>query len=168
MNLPGLDLFRNVAPAYKHYPKIVTPVPAACADGVYLKWYTVNVPDRAYAAAEIAHAQQFMLGEIARGSLALKHEVGFVVQHRVSSADFYYVCSWVDNNELWETHYYRPFGADSAFTVGRHDTKFPTFCVWVLGVVHHETQAWTRYLDSARDAPAQAAYCADQYSGVVR
>ena len=43
----------------------------------------------------------------------------------------------------------------------------PTFCVWVLGAVWHEQQAWTRYLYSERDDAAKYAYVQDQMTGLV-
>lgn len=138
----------------------------AVADGVFLKWYSLAVPERAHTDVEIASAQAFLLAEIAAGNLALTDEVGFVVQHRVATMDVFYVCSWNGNNELWETHYFKPLDSDE-YAVGRHGTKFPTFCVWVLAIVSHETAAWSRFLSSVRDAEARTAYCADQLDAMV-
>jgi len=163
---PGPALFQAVSPDYVHYRKHARAVAPAVADGVYLKWYSLAVDDRAHTDAEIADAQSFMLREIAIGDLALMNEVGFVVQHRIATMDVFYVCSWNGNNELWETHYFRPLDGD-AYEVGRHGSKFPTFCVWVLAIVHHETGAWSRYLSSERDGAARAAYCADQLDATV-
>jgi hypothetical protein len=42
-----------------------------------------------------------------------------------------------------------------------------TFCVWEMGAVVHEQQAWIRYLCSARDAAAAQAYLADQPGSVL-
>jgi hypothetical protein len=49
-------------------------------------------------------------------------------------------------------------------TEGRHR---PTFCVWELGAVLHEQQAWIRYLRSARDGASRAAWLADLGGGPV-
>jgi hypothetical protein len=43
----------------------------------------------------------------------------------------------------------------------------PTYCVWELGAVCHERDAWIRYLVSTRDEAARHAYLRDCYSGVV-
>ena len=161
------QLFQQAAAGYVHRQKLALPCPPAQADRVFLKWYAVHAPERPFADDEIVEAQQFMLDEIASGRLALEGEVGFVVQHRVAATDIFYVCSWRDNNELWETHYYRAHGDDSSFDLAHHETKFPTFCVWVLSIVTHESEAWSRYLNSARDADARSRYCADQLSGPV-
>ena len=76
--------------------------------------------------------------------------LGFVVLHRCGE-DFYFllVCTWRNENELWETVwakngdadvFFRPWPADGAHR--------PTFCVWELGAVCHERDAWTSYLRS--------------------
>lgn len=164
---PGPVLFQRVEADYVHYAKQARPVAPAVAEGVFLKWYSLAVPERAHTDEEIAAAQAFLLAEIAAGTLALTDEVGFVVQHRVATMDVFYVCSWNGNNELWETHYFKPLDSDD-YAVGQHGSKFPTFCVWVLAIVQHETGAWSRYLTSARDGAARAAYCADQLDAMVR
>jgi hypothetical protein len=42
-----------------------------------------------------------------------------------------------------------------------------TFCVWELGAVWHERQAWVRFLSSQRDEAAKLAYINDRFSGLV-
>jgi hypothetical protein len=160
-------LFRHVADDYRHYAKQARPVAALVADDVHLKWYSLAVPERRHSTADIARAQEFMLGEIRGGRLELTNEVGFVVQHRVRDADIFYACSWNGNNELWETHYYLAHRPDATFEIGRHGTKFPTFCVWVLAIVAHEKKAWSAYLRSARDRVARETYLGDQLDALV-
>jgi len=46
-------------------------------------------------------------------------------------------------------------------------THRPTFCVWELGAVWHEQQAWSRYLRSERDDAAKQTYLRDSYEGPV-
>jgi hypothetical protein len=166
MSAPMEAHFNQVELSYQHYSKRALPQPALVRPHIYLKWYTLAVPERMHAASEITDAQEFMAREIENETLKLHNEVGFVVQHRVATADIFYVCSWNGNNELWETHYYRHH-ATGQFEVGKHGTKFPTFCVWVLSIVHHEMQAWSRYLRSARDDAARATYVRDQLDAMV-
>jgi hypothetical protein len=166
MSTPAETLFHHVEPSYRHYSKRVAPAPALVRPDIHLKWYTLAVPERMHSAAEVTDAQAFIASEIGINRLELRNEIGFVVQHRVATADVFYVCSWNGNNELWETHYYRPLSTGQ-FEVGRHGTKFPTFCVWVLSIVHHEMQAWSRYLKSARDAAARSSYARDQLDATV-
>jgi AcrR family transcriptional regulator len=161
-------MFRHVQNDYRHRPKQSVAVPPLIDEAVYLKWYSLAAPGQLHTGDELAEARLFIRDEIRHGRLALTNEIGFVVQHRVATgADFFYVCSWNGNNELWETHYYRPLNT-GAYEVGVHGTKFPTFCVWVLAIVHHETGAWSRYLTSERDAAARRAYCVDQLNAIVQ
>ena len=46
-------------------------------------------------------------------------------------------------------------------------THRPTFCVWELGAVWHEQQAWSECLRSKRDEPPKQADLQDAYAGTV-
>ena len=102
-------------------------------------------------------------------SAADLNDLGFVVLHRCGES-FYFllVSTWRGSNELWESVYAKPNAAATDFSVwpreGRH---VPTFCVWELGAVWHEQQAWVRFLRSGRDEAAVEAYMRDQIYGPV-
>ena len=66
-----------------------------------------------------------------------------------------------------ETLYHKDLSGDSQFRVLERSSTTPTFCVWVLGAVWYEQQAWTRYLYSERDDAAKYAYVQDQMTGLV-
>lgn len=158
-------LFEQVATQYRHIRKRMQPRAPLVAPGVFQKWYVVHPPERPFADSEVAEAQRFILGEVESGRLALKNEVGFTVQHRCGQVDIFYVCSWRDNNELWETIYHRPHGG--TFQLAPRESKTGTYCVWVIPAVTHEQNAWVAYLNSVRDDAARAAYCRDQFEGLV-
>ena len=74
----------------------------------------------------------------------------FVILHRCS-AEFYFllVCSWRHENEIWKSTFARD-GGDPDFKEFTFATPHRgTYCVWELGAVWHEQQAWKRYLRSA-------------------
>src|SRR3546814_7109998 len=81
----------------------------------------------------------------------------FVILHRCG-ADFYFllVSVWRGSNELWEAVWYQhgdmPAFAplDSAYLPDAGAPR-PTFCVWELGLVPHESAAWARYLARSVD-----------------
>ena len=90
-----------------------------------------------------------------------------MILHRCGE-DFYFllVCTWRNENELWETvwakdgderRFFHPWPVEGAHR--------PTFCVWELGAVCHERQAWSRFLRSSRDAVAKKEYLEDTYTG---
>jgi hypothetical protein len=120
-----------------------------------------------FAQHEVNNAQAFISNEVDAARLALHNEVGFVVQHRCTAGDIVYVCSWRDNNQVWETIYSKGLESGSLLAVTKRATKTATFCVWVIPVVAHEQQAWVKYLRSAHDDRAKHDYFMNQFSGYV-
>ena len=114
---------------------------------------------------------RFVLREFdadARG-VGLEPELGFVILHRCGQA-FYFllVSTWRGTNELWETVFYKENEAMQDFGLftfqGAHRG---TFCVWELGAVLYEKDAWVRFLESARTAQDQQAYLESRFEGAV-
>ena len=92
---------------------------------------------------------------------------GFVILHRCGN-DFYFliVCTWRNENELWETVWYKDGDKMQKFApFPRRATHLPTYCVWELVPVWHVQQAWTRFLRSNRDEAAAQRWLADEYRG---
>ena len=56
--------------------------------------------------------------------------------------------------------------ADSAYPPDAGAPR-PTFCVWELGIVAHESAAWGRYLASPRDDTARSRWVDDIFEGAV-
>src|SRR5207253_10539067 len=103
------------------------------------------------------------------GELDLAGDLGFVILHRCGE-DFYFliVATWRNDNELWETVWAKTGAEETRFEPWPAEgTHRPTFCVWELGAVCHEQQAWSRYLRSRRDVSARQAYLLDTASGEV-
>lgn len=167
--LPQFDLgdLEQVVPDYEHNSKLATAGAAIATSTTYLKWYDVAYRDAPIPHDEDREAHKFLLAEMYSGKLKVDRELGFVVHHRCTNAYVLYVCTWRNENELWETIYQRGLEEGSKFTVIERQAKTPTYCVWVLGVVNHEMQAWTRYLYTGRDEEAKRAYVRDQMSGTV-
>ncbi len=147
---------------YEHAPKRITPGESIETNGAVLKWYqlapeTQPVPD------EIDRLARSFL---ARQTLEAKG-LGFVILHRCGE-DFYFliVNTWRGNNEVWETVFYKNGEAMSDFALWPRDGMHkPTFCVWELAAVWHETKSWERFLMSARDETAAQIWRRDLYSG---
>ena len=76
--------------------------------------------------------------------------------------------TWRNDNELWESVWAKDGDEDLAFRPWPiEETHRPTFCVWELGAVWHEQQAWSRYLRSQRDEAAKQDYLRASYEGAV-
>jgi hypothetical protein len=162
-----LRMFEQVAPAYQHRQKFVKPGDALITSNVYLKWYDIYHEETPIPSQFVDEARSFLLSELEAGKLPLKNELGFAIHHQCSRAYILYICTWRNENEVWETIYFKDLTDDGTFRLLERGSTAPTFCVWVLGVVWHEQQAWARYLYSERDDAAKYVYVQDQMTGLV-
>jgi hypothetical protein len=159
----------GVTPGYRHVYKRIQSAPCLELGETTLKWYDL-APAEAPVPDEIrALARADLRGAAEDGTLGLAEELGFVILHRCGES-FYFllVCTWRNENELWEAVWAKD-GEDDVFfrpwpLEGAHR---PTFCVWELGAVCHERQAWSEYLRSPRDDAARNTYLRSSYEGVV-
>ena len=157
-----------VEAAYRHLTKEIAPAAPITLGASVLKWYDIAPEDEPVPGPIRALARATLRGAVDSGAIDLDDEVGFVILHRCG-ASFYFllVSTWRNDNELWETVWAKD-GDASGFhpwpLAGEHR---PTFCVWELGAVCHEQQAWSRFLRSERDADAREAYLEDAFAGEV-
>lgn len=152
----------GIAAEYRHVPKHVVFGETLEQAGVVLKWYEVHPLERPVPVGISQLARSYLTKNDleARG-------LGFVILHRCGE-DFYFliVSSWRNNNELWETVFYKNGEAMSDFAPFARDAVHkPTFCVWELVPLWHEKQVWERFLKSPRDAAAAQSWLRDCYSG---
>ena len=154
---PGVD------PGYRHHPKRVCPGEPLELPGAVLKWYALHAADRPVSGTTAAAARR----HLAQASLEARG-FGFVLLHRCGE-DFHFliVSTWRNENELWETLYYRDRGMDGFAPFPRDGQHKPAFCVWELVPVWHEQRAWTRFLNSRRDVAAAEAWLADRCTGAA-
>lgn len=154
----------SVAPSYVHRDKLCTPGEEISAGGARLKWYDIGYPDERVEPHVRSVARAYV------EKLDVPGELGFVMLHRCGGGQFYFllVQTWRNENELWESVYAKQNAAAPGFSPfvlpGPHRG---TFCVWELGAVWAEQQAWKRYLASSRDDAAKRAYLDDRFEGAV-
>jgi hypothetical protein len=105
---------------------------------------------------------------VAAGKLNIDGELGFVIHH-LCGESFYFliVCTWRNQNEMWETLYGQDMSAGGGYQLVPQGSHLEVICVWELGAVLHEQQAWSRYLRSARDVQAKRDYLEDRFTGTV-
>lgn len=152
----------GVDPGYRHAAKQVAPGEPVEAAGALLKWYAVHPRDKPVPEEVERLARTYLAGNPleARG-------LGWVLLHRCGS-DFYFliVCTWRNENEMWQTVFYKDGDGMADFALFPRDGEHkPALCVWELVPVWHEQQAWTRFLLSARDEAAAEAWMNDRYAG---
>jgi len=157
-----LDASLDVAPAYRHAAKEVSPGDPVELPSGLLKWYEVHTPDRPVPPEISALARK----PFASGQLAV-NGLGFVVLHRCGESFYFLIaCTWQNENEIWETVWYKDGDAMAEFApFARPAGHLPTFCVWELVPVWSEQQSWVRFLSSSRDEAAVRAWLSELYRG---
>src|ERR1700754_796414 len=150
----------SVSLDYVHGDKHVSPGPILVAGPRRFKWYDISTLERPVPADVETKARS----HVAQANLDEASDLGFVVLHRCG-LDFYFLiaCSWRGSNEIWETVYAIDRGDEGFRAWPRPEPHLPTFCVWEMGAVAHESLAWRRYLMSKRDDAAREAWFADRY-----
>lgn len=162
----------HVSPAYVQYAKQAVPREALRLGTSAIKLYHLEKPGEPVPEAIAASARAFLTGEAA-GEAGLDGDCGFVILHRCG-ADFYFLLIgvWRGSNEIWEAVWYRDAGMDAFAPFGpaypaQAGMLRPTFCVWEVGVVAHESAAWARYLASPRGDADLARWREDFITGAV-
>ena len=158
-----------VSTGYEHVTKVVRPQASLTLRSTVLKWYEIAPADEPVPLVVRALARRNLRDASKEGSLGISGDFGFVILHRCGEGfHFLLLCTWQNENELWETVWAKDRDADPEFHPWPLDGPHrPTFCVWELGVVAHERDAWTRFLRSPRDRDARLDYLRDTFSGVV-
>ncbi len=159
----------TAAQGYVHTSKVVRPASRLTLGETVLKWYDLAPEDAPVPLAIHALARRNLRDAARAGELEISGELGFVILHRCGES-FYFllVSTWRNDNELWETVWAKDGDADHAFRAWRLEGSHrPTFCVWELGAVCHEREAFGRFLRSARGPADREAYLRDSFAGVV-
>jgi len=159
----------HVADAYSQYPKQAEFRALLTPGAIELKLYHLFKQSEPVRDGIAEDARAFLLAE-APAALSPEGDHGFVILHRCG-ADFYFLLlgAWRGSNELWEAVWYRDSGMTgfAPFPPAYGAPLRPTFCVWELGIVAHESLAWTRFLASPRAEADLARWRADVKSGEV-
>jgi hypothetical protein len=159
----------TAAQGYVHTSKVVRPASRLTLGETALKWYDLAPEDAPVPLAIHALARRNLRDAARAGELEISGELGFVILHRCGES-FYFllVSTWRNDNELWETVWAKDGDANHAFRAWRLEGSHrPTFCVWELGAVCHERDAFGRFLRSARGLADSEAYLRDSFAGVV-
>ena len=149
---------------YRHAPKRVIPGETIEPKGALLKWYGINYEDHPISDEMTNLARAYLLKTPleARG-------LGFVVLHRCGQ-DFYFliVCTWRNNNEIWQTVFYKDGDRMPDFALFPRDGQHKgMLCVLELAPVWPEKQAWVKFLNSPRDEASAKIWLEDRYQGLA-
>jgi hypothetical protein len=160
--------FQDPVPAtYRHRSKIAAPREDLVLPGLRLKWYDLRPEEYVISDALARESRERIRADVLGKRIDFGSTMGFVILHIAGNVGMLIVNTWRNSNEVWETVYLKDLAQDGPYAVYERRGHLPTFCVWELGVVWHERNAFQRYLLSARDAAAASAYFADRFSGTV-
>ena len=111
-NISSLQKYEQVASDYQHRQKRVKPGEALITPQVYLKWYDIFREESPIPPQFIHEARSFLCSELEAGNLLLKNELGFAIHHQCSGVHILYICTWRNENEVWETIYHKHLSGD--------------------------------------------------------
>jgi hypothetical protein len=165
--IPHLNRLGNVVPeGYHDSQKLVTPGEDLSLPKVYLKWYEIRPPEGEISPAQVAESRAFLEAEVER--LEIEGELGFVLLHQAGPVLLLLLNTWRNTNEIWLSAYFKdPTQAEGYQPFLFEKSHRATYCVWELGPIWHERNAWVRFLASKRDEQAKLAYVNDRFSGMV-
>lgn len=162
-----LNYLGNVVPeSYMYYEKHITPGEDLSLPTAYLKWYDLYPVETEITPEQFAKSRLFLAGAVER--LMLQDEQGFVILHRAGSVLLLLLTTWRNTNEIWEATYIKDLTGTGDYQAIEYENLYrATYCVWELGAVWHERNAWVQFLSSRRDDEAKLAYISDRFSGRV-
>ena len=165
----NMSALGNVVPeGYLYYEKLVTPGEGLSLPNAYLKWYSLYPSGEEITHEQVEESRAFLRGEAETGRLALGGDLGFVILHRAEPMLLLLVTTWRNTNEMWESLFAKVAGEAETYRPQEFESSHRgTYCVWELGAVWHERNAWVRFLSSRRDEEAKLDYLNDRFSGRV-
>lgn len=167
--IPNLTELGNVAPeGYIYYEKKISPGKPLNLSCACLKWYDIYALDSIISGKQVLETREFLESEDKAGKLKLESELGFVILHRAGAYLLLLLTTWRKTNELWESIYLKKAEQNEEYIPIKFDNDHKgTFCVWEIGVVWHERNAWVRFLKSQMDEKAKLIYLNDMFSGMI-
>jgi len=127
------------------------------------KWYNLAEDPAVISPQDIINAKTCI--ENADENFQDKDDLGFVIMHRCGENYLLLICTWRSENELWESVYYDGSGTFEVWD--RKNIHIPTYCVWEMGIVYHESKAWKKFLGTDRTDVHQQNYLNDFFEGEV-
>jgi hypothetical protein len=158
----------SISANYTHGDKFIEPKQMLSLGQRRLKWYDITTLAKPVPEHIHLTARDFLEKRAGEGGLDQLSDHGFVILHRCGEHFYFLIaCSWLGNNEIWETVFAKDLEDKDFRDWPRPGPHIPTYCVWEMGAVAHESQAWIRFLRSKRDEAAVKAWLSDQYKGPV-
>lgn len=167
--LSDISELGNIIPeGYLYYKKKIAPGDLLSVPGASLKWYELYPQKTGITQKQKIEARAFLQAEVKTGRLKFDGELGFVILHRAGDYLLLILTTWRNTNEMWESIYLKNINHPGSYSSLKFQKDHRgTYCVWELGIVWHERNAWVRFIESARDTVAKEAYLLDSFSGMI-
>jgi len=161
-----LENIANVPEDYKSMPRTSVYTGLIISPELILKTYQMLKADEHFNPSLVANACRFLEREIERKKVDPMSGMGFAIL----STDMLNVARWgaggnarVLFNQLYQ---FSPNMKDPLDWSDRLSIeKSGSFCIWELGIVANEKEAWKRYLASKRTAEDKKAYLDSRMEG---
>lgn len=149
---------------WQHTEKRIYPGENLSLPDAYLKWYDIRLADQSATPDVSDEAREFLRVQAAEGGIEFRKELGYVLLHRCGEKYFMIVCVWRNKNEMCQAIYARDEEGFQPYKAAPGALR-ATQEVVELDATAHERRAWSRYLQSKRDAAAKQAYIDDACTG---
>jgi hypothetical protein len=158
----------NLPAAYRHVWKVAEPQQPIVVPGAVFKWHHVHDQEISVPAELDAEARALLETAAESGEWNLSYGLNFALLHVTRTHAFLIAGVWRGHNEMWERIYWKELARPEGFQLVEPDGgATPACCVWEMGVIYHEHQAWRRFLFSDRAEADKQAWLTDTYSGRV-
>jgi hypothetical protein len=167
--IQNLNDLGNVVPEnYSYSKKNIAPGLLLSVPGACFKWYNLFPPGTEITQEHVEESREFIKSEAIAGRLKIESELGFVILHMAGDYLLLLLTTWRNINEMWQSIYLKKADLPENYTplIFNNNHK-GTYCVWELGVVWHERNAWVDFINSKRDHGAKLTYLNDVFSGSV-
>jgi hypothetical protein len=166
INISGLG---NIVPeGYTYNKKRIEPGSQLNISSASFKWYNLYPGESFITAGQVEESKKYIENEVESGKLKFENEIGFVILHRAGEYLLLLITTWRNTNEMWESVYYKKAADNEAYRQIKFKTDHKgTYCVWELGIVWHERNAWVKFINSQRDSESKLNYMNDLFSGEV-
>ena len=151
----------NIGGDYDHRPRWVTPWKLFESPNLVLKMYSMVIKGESSLSNPVSDAEEFLRKEIKEGKIDPLTGLGFAIL----SEDTLNVARWDTKQPIVKNQIYGYENGDMKTAEPLDISDVGSFCIWELGIVNHEREAWKRYLKYRRTEAAKIRYLDDMIEG---
>lgn len=156
--------YQRLLSKYEHEPRYVTPLKLVATPKLAFKAYMMLKYDSFLTQKEMSTTEQFLKSEIESGKITPQIGIGF----SILSEDMLNVARWDATYPIVLKNDIYIYERNDIQTAKLADVrKTGSFCIWELGIVSHERDAWKRFLASKHTREDKKRYLDDFFDGAL-